>query len=123
MLTPEHDPDPTRQQVVMEALRGCDLRPVTLQAAEKLPASGGEGRLVAAMGASLACEGAVLFKIGIAVTAGVVHVVTALPGEVDAAAAEMAVGCQTTSGTGSLATPGLGPRLAHSGSERGQKVV
>jgi hypothetical protein len=43
------------------------------------------------MEAELACEGAIILKLSIAVAAGVVHFIAALPGEVDAVAAGVAV--------------------------------
>jgi hypothetical protein len=41
--------------------------------------------------ADLAGEGAIFFELGIPIAAGVVHLVAALPGEVDVVGAEVAV--------------------------------
>ena len=43
------------------------------------------------MEADFAGDRTILFEFGVAITAGVVHLVTSLPGEVNAVAAEMAV--------------------------------
>jgi hypothetical protein len=52
---------------------------------------GGEGWFVAAMEADLAGEGSIGVELGIAIAAGVVHLIAALPCEVDAVSAGVTV--------------------------------